>query len=588
MNKSAVAGALLALTGTALVAPPAAAADLPAPTVDNITTDQMLSEIQPLIVSGLDPSAVSIRVSYAGRVLDPIPVDPPGSPTVTTEIETWGLAGNNEMLVVSQCIDADATDCGAPTDPPISTRVDNPEPTYDLSPQGTEFSEPFDLTAHLAVTTGNPRLRLTLDVGTPVFVDPEDVTPVDTDALVEGPHQIAIDVCSADELRCTPGVTKAFDVVRSVAGSFSLSAPALSPNGDGQFDTIDFDYTQVDIWDSASVVVRNAAAEVVFTSDVPLPVPSNDGTFPYDGKDEFGVALPDGAYTATLTVGRTLDSGDPAESTYAPQPFTVDTTALAPSSLSSQWPTLYPYVDYYRDSTKFTYAGLEPYSRVDLKVRNAAGKLVRSKVISKPADATWNGRRNDGSRVREGNYFVRLRVVDNLGNVGLSPVAPVTVSDKKLVTVTKAVTVTPKASRVGGVVGACSTRRTPSLHGWAGSTGYLSNTRCRTTFNASIVWTHNQVKLPRAVTYRDVRLGWYGGPTKAASHHRAIATLYRKDGTPQGWFSSVDYMASQYIPWVKGWRVVDDGVVSWGFQTGRGNRYDVKSFTITYRADVLR
>jgi hypothetical protein len=26
----------------------------------------------------------------------------------------------------------------------------------------------------------------------------------------------------------------------------------------------------------------------------------------------------------------------------------------------------------------------------------------------------------------------------------------------------------------------------------------------------------------------------------------------------------------------------------WGFQADRGNRYDVKSFTLTYRADVLR
>jgi hypothetical protein len=47
-------------------------------------------------------------------------------------------------------------------------------------------------------------------------------------------------------------------------------------------------------------------------------------------------------------------------------------------------------------------------------------------------------------------------------------------------------------------------------------------------------------------------------------------------------------MAAQYIPSAKGSLVVEDGDVSWGFQTDRGNRYDVKSFTITYKADVLR
>jgi hypothetical protein len=165
----------------------------------------------------------------------------------------------------------------------------------------------------------------------------------------------------------------------------------------------------------------------------------------------------------------------------------------------------------------------------------------------------------------------------------------VNVNDAKVVTVTRAVTVTPSGSRIGGRVGACSTRRTPSLHGWAGSTSYLSNNRCRTTFDASIVWTVNRVRLASAVKYRWVRLGWYGGPTTASTHDRASAAVYGVDnGTPQGWFNSLDFMAGQYLPSLPASQVVKDRYVSWGFQTDRGNRYDVKSFTITYRSDVLR
>ena len=594
MTKSALAVALLALTGTALVAPPAAAADLPAilrssVSIPDVAGADPIAELHDVTITDLAPTAVSVQVTLVGQVLDPLPVveSPAGVFTATGAIDTWGFGGNNRILEVAQCVDAEATDCGPALQ--ISTKVTNPVPTFDLSPAGSEFSEDFDLTAHLAVATGSPRLRLILDAGTPTYADPGDVTQVDVDALAEGAHAIAIGVCSADESRCAAGSSALFDVVRSVAGSFALSAAAFSPGDDGQFDTIDIDYTQVDVWDSAVVEVRDATDTVVFTSAVPLPVPpSNNGTFVYDGKDGLGDVLPDGSYTARLSVSRTLDSGDPSSSTYAPKPFTVDTTAQAPPALTPSFSTFYPYVDGYRDTVKLNYTGQEPYSRVDFVVRNAANVIVRTKQILVPADASWNGRNNVGSRVPAGTYTVLIRVYDALGNLDFSPMATVTVSDKQLATITKSVTVTPKASRVGGVVGACSTRRTPSLHGWAGSTGYLSNTRCRTTFKASIVWSLNRIHLPSAVTYHWVRLGWYGGPTKAATRDQAIATLYGTNSAALGWYSSLDKMAAQYIPSVKGSRVVDDGDVSWGFQTDRGNRYDVKSFTITYKADVLR
>jgi hypothetical protein len=279
--------------------------------------------------------------------------------------------------------------------------------------------------------------------------------------------------------------------------------------------------------------------------------------------------------------------GQQVVSTYD-EVFTVDRKALAPSSLVPGWPTIYPYVDYYRDSTKFTYTGLEPYSRVDLKVRNAAGTPIRSKLISTPADATWNGRRKDGSAVPEGKYLVRLRVVDKLGNVGLSPDATVIVNDARLVKVFRSVTVTPKASRVGQEVGSCSTLRTPSVHGWAGSSSYLSNSKCRKTIADSIVWTHHKVELAHAAKYFKVRLGWYGGPTKAATFDKAVAALYGPGFSDQGRYSSVGFMASQYLPWVEAPRVLIDGEFHWGFQTSRGNRYDVKSFTVTAQVGVLR
>lgn len=589
MTRSALTAALFALLGTALVAPPAAAADLPAilrASVD-IPDDEGaddISGLQAVTITDLAPEALSVKVTLAGVELPPLPAVG-GSATGT--IETWGFAGNNRNLVLAQCVDAEATDCGATLT--ISTKIDNPLPTHELTPTGTEFSEDFDLTPHLQVASGAPRLRLTLDGGTSQFVDPDETTSVDVDALAATNHVIAIGACAADESPCAPGETVSFTVVKTVPGSFSIPAPAFSPNADGQFDNVAFNYTQQVGWDAASVEVLNAADVVVFDSAVPLPVaPSNDGTFLYDGKDELGAVLPDGAYTARLTASRTLDSGDTVSSTYAAQPFTVDNTALAPVSLTPTFATIYPYDDAYRVSTKLNYTGREPYSAVDFVVRNAANDVVRTKQILAPADAVWNGRDDAGVRVPAGHYTVRIRVYDAVHNLGFSPAAEVAVSAKKVVTVTKAITVTPAASRIDGQTGSCSTRRTPSAHGWAGSTGYLSNTRCRNGFNASIVWTLNRVKLASAVKYYWVRLGWFGGPTRAATHDRAIATLYGTDSSAQGWFSSLDYLAGQYIPQLAGSKVVKAGYVSWGFQADRGNRYDVKSFTITYKADVLR
>jgi len=583
MSRSALVGALLALLGTALVVPPAAA-EPPPLVVAFGGGDSTLSEVEPFTVSNISESASYIGVTYAGRQLTALKVE---GAAAAGQLETWGLAGSND-LVLAECTDAEATECGESLT--LATTVTNPDPTYDLSRPGTEFSLPFDYTVHLAHTSGSPSIRATSPDAAPQFVDLEVPLPVDTAALSEGPHQIALEVCSEDHLRCSPAQPVTFTVVRTVPGKFSVAAAAFSPNGDGLFDRLRFTYSQGVPWDSAEIVIRNAAAAEVFHSSVPLPqAPSNDGFFSFNGKATGGGVLPDGSYTAVLTATRVLASGDPVAWAYAAKTFKVDTKAQAPATLTPSFPTFYPYVDGYRDAVRFAYAGAESYARIDLKVRNAAGTLVRSKRVLSSADATWNGKRTNGTRAPEGRYSARLRVVDRLGNVGLSPTTSVTLRDARIVWFPRSLTVTPESSRVDGQTGACSTRRAPSLHGWTGSTGYLSNTTCQSGFEASTVWTLHRVQLQKAPTYRRVRLGWYGGPTRAATHDRASASIYDVRGISVGWVSTLDYLASQYITQsFRGSRVVDKGHVEFGFQTDSGNRYDVKSFTVAYEVGLLR
>jgi hypothetical protein len=205
-----------------------------------------------------------------------------------------------------------------------------------------------------------------------------------------------------------------------------------------------------------------------------------------------------------------------------------------------------------------------------------------------PQTAVWDGRNDEGDLVSAGAYSIRLRGRDLAGNQAWSDAVALTVSRKMLVSRTRSVNVTPKAARVsGGDIGRCSAWRVPSLHKWVGSASYLSNVKCQSTYARSVVWTVQRIKLPAALKYRKVQLSWYGGPTYSWTGDTALATVYDEDGHAVQWFSSVDYLTAQHLPWYPAAGIVKDGKVGWGFSASDGNRYDVKKFTITYRADVL-
>jgi len=111
----------------------------------------------------------------------------------------------------------------------------------------------------------------------------------------------------------------------------------------------------------------------------------------------------------------------------------------------------------------------------------------------------------------------------------------------------------------------------------------------------SVVWTIHRTELPDAVKYRQVQLSWFGGPTDSTgcanvnvSCDVGLATLYEKDGSAVQWFSTRDYLTTQYTEWAPAADVLRSGRrVKWAMSVRGGNRYDVKKFTIIYRADVL-
>lgn len=428
------------------------------------------------------------------------------------------------------------------------------------------------------------------------LVDPGHLLAVDVDPLSEGPHEVRAAVCSSDGVRCTTPTAHAFSVVRTVAAGFSVLPSAFSPNGDGTADEITFTYSLVDPWEDGLIRVRRVGiSEPLRVIPVDPPnAPGGEATLDYDGTDADGVPLPSGNYTATLAVSRIVD-GEPLFTPY-PVAFEVDLDVMAPTGLAPSAPSVYPHPDGYRDTAALTWSDAEPYAQVDLQVRNAADATVRL-MTDVASGVAWDGRDDAAGLVPAGLYSVRLRAYDDLGNRVWTAPLQIRVSHKVLVTRTQSVTVKPKATRVeGGDIGDCSRWRVPSLHGWPRSASHLSNVRCNGgTGDRSVVWTIHSTQLPAAVKYRRVQLSWFGGPTISkgcesvnVSCDVGVATLYEKDGSAVQWFATRDYLVTQYVAWAPAADVVRTGRrVKWAMSVSGGNRYDVKKFTLIYRADVL-
>jgi hypothetical protein len=84
-------------------------------------------------------------------------------------------------------------------------------------------------------------------------------------------------------------------------------------------------------------------------------------------------------------------------------------------------PILRPVPNPFRDGMRMAYAVSKPQEMVSIKVYDVAGRLVRTLAEgAKPAGrhmAEWNGRDEQGTAVRKGMYFVRVRIGDEIQQV---------------------------------------------------------------------------------------------------------------------------------------------------------------------------
>lgn len=263
------------------------------------------------------------------------------------------------------------------------------------------------------------------------------------------------------------------------------------------------------------------------------------------------------------------------------------------------------------DRTSPTVTGIDPYAPL---IRPGSQTVPQAAVITAYGDAgpgdhfvllrstgrevTWL----DTRRSRGESWSTEIRGTVN--SVGLSSGTytvvlsdlwgnrtdlGVTIQVQRLVTRTFIQTMSATRSKAYSSVGRCSTLATPASRGWSGSLALNSNTKCRKTFNAGLVVTGHGMYIPhRDVTeYLYFHVSTYSGAGRSRPRSTAALLYAKKNGDvsePSFLGASLkdrsgsDYAAPSFI--------LRDSpgsapYVAWYVASSRGNRYDIKNFTVT-------
>jgi hypothetical protein len=272
--------------------------------------------------------------------------------------------------------------------------------------------------------------------------------------------------------------------------------------------------------------------------------------------------------------------------------FSIDTVAPSVPTISSSFPTVYPYRDGYQDKVLLTVGKQVGAGATLLEITNGAHEIVQTFRSSRTdAKLAWGWTGTDAAghnRLAAGTYSIRATVTDPAGNVSPPALTSVKVIREHLAAKVFKHTYSAGGTLEHSTVGKCSTLARPSSRGWAGSLGYYSNAKCSKTFDDSVISTTHAAKMPAAVKYGDLEFRVYSGATRAATRHIAYISYLNREGDwtrgkmlepNTGWHIAGFMNGSDYI--------FDDRYAVWGVFNVQGSHYDVKSFEVKLRYTAL-
>jgi flagellar hook assembly protein FlgD len=274
-------------------------------------------------------------------------------------------------------------------------------------------------------------------------------------------------------------------------------------------------------------------------------------SFVFDPTAAHGSALPDGAYRIVLTISAAGETplSDQATVHLAQNPARVSTVDVLEAQ-RDVWPGFRRSRIHVVDrshgllSTRLLPGVVLPEfgsaSPAMFTVRSSAGSLIRRDTVSGSSfgdggtddhyEWTWGGTNQAGTVRPPGNYAVTLTANDNWGRSTTVPVGSMRIGHK----VTRRLTVrfSPRIARYPAftVKGRCSSITYPGPHGWPGSAGLLSGTRCPSRRGtADQVFKSFYLHRWRDTASRilSVRVDAFGTPMRRRQH----ATLVLQTGT---------------------------------------------------------
>lgn len=206
----------------------------------------------------------------------------------------------------------------------------------------------------------------------------------------------------------------------------SASDSAFSPNSDKVKDTISFTpvLKDADGIQTYLFTVKDSKGNVVKTLKDSSRLPAN---FVWDGKDESGIIVPDGNYSASLEIVST--NGSSASVTTSP--FVLDT--VYPSlEASVPWTAFSPDGDGNQDSVPVAISKSTKESLWKAEVLNSSNKAVKTFTWNNTKDKIeWDGSDNSGNKAPDGKYSIVISSEDEAGNAFSTRISGITLDSRE-------------------------------------------------------------------------------------------------------------------------------------------------------------